>query len=449
LIHHSWSWTQTVGITARKCQKEFHDEKAKTTGQSFSLGKLKSRSVTFTILVHPIWLEGEANDSAGKSLGGTNTDTPGATVHWNELRSKKLALIEVRGTLPDVVVCPLSGTEIKTGAAGGNIPRKSTFACGSCGREQDVLDSIKASDKSGPMGMYAVQCYCPTCHADKTAFSGRYFDYPNARAFDTANVDWVHRKDSDLSEFWPRCELSQGWKTHGWSIPQHGYSHYWKMFNERQLLTHALLLRSIVTLSKRNDQSGDVLIGVFQQYLRNQNMFCFWNNQRALEPMFSNNNYHPKMCVVENSVFSGLGRGDFRSSGDKLLESLNWCTHPWEIVCTDGSGHSQKMLIDDGVNSTATLTCRSASELTCLESESIDLIVTDPPFGEIMQYAELSDFFYVWLRLALRDKHQAVFDSEYTPKVLEAVSNPNRHSEPDAFYQRILTECWREAVRGS
>ena len=48
------------------------------------------------------------------------------------------------------------------------------------------------------------------------------------------------------NEYWPTDELSYGWKTHGWSIPDHGYTHYWKMFNSRQLVVHTLLLREIM-----------------------------------------------------------------------------------------------------------------------------------------------------------------------------------------------------------
>jgi adenine-specific DNA methylase len=76
------------------------------------------------------------------------------------------------------------------------------------------------------------------------------------------------------------------------------------------------------------------------------------------------------------------------------------------------------------------------------------LIVTDPPFGGLLHYSELSDFFYVWLRLVLKERYSESFEPEYTPKVLEAVANRARHPEdPDAFYQKLLTECWREAFR--
>lgn len=64
-----------------------------------------------------------------------------------------------------------------------------------------------------------------------------------------------------------------------------------------------------------------------------------------------------------------------------------------------------------------------------------------------MQYAELSDFFYVWLRIPLQ-KCYPVFRDEFSPKALEAVSNEARHHEDsDAFYRDILTSCWREGHR--
>ena len=45
------------------------------------------------------------------------------------------------------------------------------------------------------------------------------------------------------------------------------------------------------------------------------------------------------------------------------------------------------------------------------------------PFGNNVQYAELADFFHVWLRIALRDKYPQL-QLDLTPKSLEAVDNP-------------------------
>jgi hypothetical protein len=48
----------------------------------------------------------------------------------------------------------------------------------------------------------------------------------------------------------------------------------------------------------------------------------------------------------------------------------------------------------------------------------------------------------------LKDKYPEYFSAEYTPKSLEVVSNKAREPEdPDGFYKRLLTQCWREAYR--
>src|SRR5207248_2859941 len=99
-----------------------------------------------------------------------------------------------------------------------------------------------------------------------------------------------------------------------------------------QLLIHCLLLQSISN-SGASSYAREFVLGAFQQYLRNQNMFCIWNLQRDTpEPMFSNNYYHPKATVVENSVFARFGRGNWRSCTESLAETLCWKTAPWETV---------------------------------------------------------------------------------------------------------------------
>lgn len=243
-------------------------------------------------------------------------------------------------------------------------------------------------------------------------------------------------------------------------IPNHGYTHWWMMFNPRQLLVHAQLLRAIVTLGSYCESTREYVLGAFQQYLRNQSMFTLWNVKAdKLEPQFANNNYHPKATTVENCVFSALGRGNWASSVEGIIEGRDWAIRPWEAVSAEGlkrtdavlaegiSGKSEKVFLGDPVAESEVF-CGSSTELEKVDDASVDLVITDPPFGGLLHYSELSDFFYVWLRLALKDKYPDYFGKEYTPKSLEAVANRAREPEdPDGFYQRLLTLCWREAHR--
>jgi putative DNA methylase len=68
----------------------------------------------------------------------------------------------------------------------------------------------------------------------------------------------------------------------------------------------------------------------------------------------------------------------------------------------------------------------SADSLFHLADQSIDAIVTDPPYYGTIQYAELSDFFYVWQKRILGDIFPELYYTELTDKDREAVANPSR-----------------------
>ena len=68
----------------------------------------------------------------------------------------------------------------------------------------------------------------------------------------------------------------------------------------------------------------------------------------------------------------------------------------------------------------------SADSLFHLEDQSIDAIVTDPPYYDTIPYSELSDFFYVWQRRILGDIFPELFLQELTDKDREAVANLGR-----------------------
>lgn len=430
-------------------------------------GKGKNKKIELSLLVHPDWLKGAPkHDAEGREHGGSATDTPEATARWNRERARTLRLVEVRGTLPEEVTYPETGAKFRTDRQGGTVPKKSNFACQAptCGKVQDVLTSIRETSKTGPVAAYAIQGFCPSCDNEGAIYGGRFFaPMKDTSAFDAANSEWDERKDGDLAQLWPRSELPYGFMTHmnNGGIPNHGYTHWWKMFNSRQLLGHAQLLRAIVDNKERRWETREYALGAFQQYLRNQTMFCIWNPQRDTpEPMFSNSNFHPKATVVENCVFPDLGRGNWKSSSDALTESAQWANYPWELVSNDYleenasylandlTGRSEKAFCGDSVTNHAVIRCASATELTEIPNASLDLVITDPPFGGLLHYSELSDFFYVWLRLALKSRYPEYFTSEYTPKALEAVANRARQpDDPDGFYKRLLTECWRETHR--
>lgn len=423
------------------------------------LGKGKKKKVELSLLVHPQWLAGEAKqDSNGQPYGGSAQDDLAATMRWDQVRSEKIRLLEVRGSLPDEVTCPETKTTFKSDA--NTVPKTGSFACAACGTVQPIVTSISATGKTAPASVYAVQGYSEGRAAGGNPYGGRFFlPARDSSGIDAALAEWERRKDTDLAEYWPRSEIPFGHMTHQRQpLPQHGYLRWSEMFNSRQLLVHAQILKAIINIGDHAWTTREYVLGAFQQYVRNQNMFSFWHiTKDHYAPALSNNNFHPKPTVVEVGVFSTTGYGPWRSAVAPIIEGGEWANNPWELVASDNlkkiapqiaaPGRSEKVFPGDSLAG-ASVRQGSSTDLEQISDGSIDLVVTDPPFGGLLHYSELSEFFYVWLRLALKDKYPAEFSAEFVPKSLEAVANRAREPEdPNGFYQRLLTQCWREAHR--
>ena len=89
-----------------------------------------------------------------------------------------------------------------------------------------------------------------------------------------------------------------------------------------------------------------------------------------------------------------------------------------------------------------------ASQDAC-QSQAVShskFVSTDPPYYDNIGYADLSDFFYVWLRRALRPMFPALFAGMVVPKAEELVATPARHGsakEAERFFLVGMTDAFR------
>ncbi len=78
-------------------------------------------------------------------------------------------------------------------------------------------------------------------------------------------------------------------------------------------------------------------------------------------------------------------------------------------------------------------------------------MITDPPYYDNISYADLSDFFYVWLKRSIGFLFEEHFAGELTPKQREAVMATHRHGgdKPAArvFYEQEMAAAFAEAHR--
>jgi adenine-specific DNA methylase len=448
------------------------------------------------LLVDPGWLNGTPGVVEGEELGGYPDASVEATRRWYEQRLDNLRLIEVRGRIkladdtshfgtvetPQIFqtdeetsgqeqvdeaeeadrkeyglprFIPLSdGRRIDTRR--GTIPQQSHFTCGKCGQKQDLRESIETFGHGAPVAVYATQGYCADCDAEGRIYGGRFFSRFSSRdqrLLVRAEQEWSVRRDADLANFWPREEIPYSYMTHhaNFALPKQGYTHWWKMFNSRQLLVHTQIARFIRThLGEKHRASAAMqALGAHQQYLRNQCMFAFWHTGRDhFAPHFGNPNYAPKNNVIEVGLWT-RGYGSWTSTISSVLEGTRWARSPWEpVMGTGGATKSDRIELGDPVLPGAVLLCKSSSELSEVADRSYDLIITDPPFGDNIFYSDLSNFFYAWLRLPLQSEYPELFGPIKTPNAQEALA-PRLLPEDEAneYYKVRLTACWAEACR--
>jgi putative DNA methylase len=74
----------------------------------------------------------------------------------------------------------------------------------------------------------------------------------------------------------------------------------------------------------------------------------------------------------------------------------------------------------------------------------LKFISTDPPYYDNIGYADLSDFFYIWLRRSLRKIYPSLFGTMAVPKAEELVATPYRHGSKEraeAFFLEGMTQA--------
>jgi putative DNA methylase len=74
------------------------------------------------------------------------------------------------------------------------------------------------------------------------------------------------------------------------------------------------------------------------------------------------------------------------------------------------------------------------------------VVSTDPPYYDNIGYADLSDFFYIWLRMALRAVYPQACSTMLTPKSEELIATPHRHGEDRVAAKEFFEAGLREAL---
>jgi putative DNA methylase len=222
----------------------------------------------------------------------------------------------------------------------------------------------------------------------------------------------------------------------------YGFRQWGQLFNPRQLLALCTFGKWVREAHRRilqetNDSDFAKAVATYLalavDFMANRNSSaCFWNAQREdFYQVFATHALKMAWDYAESQPFSGSS-GSWESALDMQVRYLSRESR----IPQAGSIH-----------------LGSAAALP-FPDKHFDAVVIDPPYADNVPYADLADFFYVWLRRVVGDLYPEAFQTLLTPKEEEAVVNPARFGGKkqgeqiaQRHYQRLMQKSFEEIYR--
>ncbi|MER3398920.1 MAG: hypothetical protein C4316_10435 [Chloroflexota bacterium] len=222
----------------------------------------------------------------------------------------------------------------------------------------------------------------------------------------------------------------------------YGIKQWHELFNPRQLLALVTFGRWVREAIRAVQQEtgdpdyakavGTYLAFVFDFLLNNTSLLCSWHvTGEKMRTTFAGHHLHMVWDYAEVNPFSDT-TGNWQAGVDWVSKVIE------REAKVGGKGNAY---------------WTSANALPYPDA-SLDAIITDPPYYDNVPYADLSDFFYVWLKRTVGDLYPEAFRWELTPKDEEAVVNPARfgggkqgEAVARRHYERLMGEAFREMHR--
>ena len=312
---------------------------------------------------------------------------------------------------------------------------------GDCGRVIDG-DQIKRQAREGRMGE---QLFAVVYKRRMTLESGkqRYRwvrEYRPPLPSDHNDVEIWARLDEKLPEWEaydmvPSESIPDGWTT---SQPKLYGMRYWReLFSPRQLLCHGTSVevfremldadRSAGHLSEVCEAAYTYLAFTLDTLLNYNNRAGRWDNTTLrVRSMFDRHDFAFVSSYAEMApLVAGAGF-------DWAIKKTSKCIKELLDLTSSGAGASGNLPLQVGSESgdstppPISVTCKSGDSLDHIPDGSVDAVVMDPPYYDNVMYAELSDFFYVWLKRTAGHVFPELFRRLLTDKDGEAVANPMR-----------------------
>ena len=308
-----------------------------------------------------------------------------------------------------------------------------------CGRVIDG-DEIKSQAQAGKMGeqLYAIvykqRVITKTKAGKKREKWIRHYRAPRPEDDNTAEIQ--ARLAEKLPEWEaldmvPSEKIPDGNKT---TEPQRYGMRLWRdLFSPRQLLCHVTsveVFREMLEADRANGNVNEVrqaaygyLALTLDTLLNYNNRAGRWDNTTLrVRSIFDRHDFAFVWSYAEMApLIEGVGNDWAIKKSAKCIDELVTLIYPEATVSTDDFFASDSL--PESSPPPITITCKPGDSLDHIEDGAVDAVIMDPPYYDNVMYAELSDFFYVWLKRTAGHVFPELFRSYLTDKDNEAVAN--------------------------
>lgn len=320
--------------------------------------------------------------------------------------------------------------------------RGQTATCPSCDHAFSIAKTIRATGKPPAHRMYAKLVLLP----------GGGKAYHVITEEDQELYTKAERALSRKKNAYPVVAIQPGYNTN--QALGYNYRHWHEMFNARQLLCLSMLADRIRAI--RDPVLRDLFTCLFSGTLEFNNMFASYKGEGtgAVRHMFAHHILKPERIPLEaNPWGTPKSSGSFSTLFEgRIRRALDYADSPFELrVNKDGKGTEKVHGLSERIGLPAARSYRefaagSRVYLSCgdsastdLPSQSVDAVLTDPPFFDNVHYSQLADFFHVWQRHILGADGYHESDTTRSDREVQ-------NAEKDAFTAR-LAAVWRETHR--
>lgn len=319
-------------------------------------------------------------------------------------------------------------------------------------------DTIKAEAQAGRMGqmLYAVAI------KRKGGFDFRLPTEEDLAAVRAAEAELARKRSAwEAQDVIPTEPIPDGLKT---SEPmRYGMPTWADMFSPRQLLALGTFAETLGDLraqmraavgTERAEALETYLGMMMDKAIIYNNRACRFDPTRGLRSIFDRHDFAFVWSHGEFDASANLLPWAVDQIVDAYDEMAKLMSHPQATL--------RGKLIERG---SLDILQSNAADLAPLPDHSVHAIVTDPPYYDNVMYAELADFFYVWLKRTVGHLYPEWFAAQLTDKDAEAVANPARFKDlspgpspgrrggrgarelAERDYERKMTAAFREMHR--